>query len=113
MAYTSLFRELLTYMMEDARAITPCTHLLFIAKNLERVGDHVTNIAENIWFQVHADAPLPPRRSEEHTSELQSLMRTSYAVFCLKKKKSYYYFYTNQTHTPRLTIELFDSINSA
>ncbi|MCK9550323.1 phosphate signaling complex protein PhoU, partial [Aquamicrobium sp.] len=43
--YTSVFRELLTYMMEDARNITACTHLLFCAKNLERIGDHVTNIA--------------------------------------------------------------------
>ncbi|MGV8932908.1 MAG: phosphate signaling complex protein PhoU, partial [Luteimonas sp.] len=40
--YTGLFRELLTYMMEDARAITPCTHLLFMAKNIERIGDHAT-----------------------------------------------------------------------
>ena len=60
--YTSLFRELLTYMMEDARNITPGTHLLFIAKNLERVGDHATNIAENIIFaargrQSHVDRP--------------------------------------------------------
>ncbi len=53
--YASLFRELLTYMMEDARRITPCTHLLFIAKNLERIGDHVTNIAENIYFLVHGE----------------------------------------------------------
>ena len=44
--YTSLFRELLTYMMEDPRNITVCTHLLFCAKNLERIGDHATNIAE-------------------------------------------------------------------
>ena len=50
--YTSLFREVLTYMMEDPRNITPCTHLLFIAKNLERVGDHATNIAETIHFVV-------------------------------------------------------------
>ena len=50
--YTSLFRETLTYMMEDPRNITPCTHLLFIAKNLERVGDHATNIAETIHFLV-------------------------------------------------------------
>jgi phosphate transport system protein len=50
--YTSLFRELLTYMMEDPRNITPCTHLLFIAKNIERVGDHSTNIAETIHFLV-------------------------------------------------------------
>jgi phosphate transport system protein len=50
--YTSLFREVLTYMMEDPRNITPCTHLLFIAKNLERIGDHATNIAETIHFMV-------------------------------------------------------------
>jgi phosphate uptake regulator len=43
----ALFRELLTYMMEDPRNITPCTHLLFIAKNIERIGDHATNIAEH------------------------------------------------------------------
>ena len=59
--YTGLFRELLTYMMEDPRAITPCTHLLFMAKNLERIGDHATNIAENVWFLLHGDTPLPPR----------------------------------------------------
>lgn len=50
--YTSLFREVLTYMMEDPRNITPCTHLLFMAKNLERIGDHATNIAETIHFLV-------------------------------------------------------------
>lgn len=50
--YTSLFREVLTYMMEDPRTITPCTHLLFAAKNLERIGDHATNIAETIHFLV-------------------------------------------------------------
>jgi phosphate transport system protein len=50
--YTSLFREVLTYMMEDPRNITPCTHLLFIAKNLERIGDHATNIAETLHFMV-------------------------------------------------------------
>jgi phosphate transport system protein len=44
--YNTIFRELITYMMEDPRNITPCTHLLFIAKNLERIGDHATNIAE-------------------------------------------------------------------
>ena len=66
--YNSLFRELLTYMMEDARAITPCTHLLFMAKNLERIGDHATNIAENVWFLVHGDVPLPPREKRDETS---------------------------------------------
>lgn len=50
--YTSLFRETLTYMLEDPRNITPCTHLLFIAKNLERIGDHATNIAETIHYLV-------------------------------------------------------------
>ena len=66
--YTGLFRELLTYMMEDARAITPCTHLLFMAKNLERIGDHATNIAENIWFLVHGDEAMPPREKRDDTS---------------------------------------------
>ena len=50
--YNSIFRELVTYMMEDARNITPCTHLLFIAKNLERIGDHATNIAETVHYAV-------------------------------------------------------------
>ena len=54
--YSSLFRVLLTYMMEDARNITASTHLLFIAKNIERIGDHVTNIAEMIYFQVKGAA---------------------------------------------------------
>jgi phosphate transport system protein len=49
---TSLFRELLTYMMEDPRNITTCSHLLFCAKNIERVGDHTTNIAETIHYMV-------------------------------------------------------------
>src|SRR5690554_4613160 len=66
--YTGLFRELLTYMMEDARAITPCTHLLFMAKNLERIGDHATNIAENVWFLVHGEDSLPPREKRDATS---------------------------------------------
>ncbi|WP_394887429.1 phosphate signaling complex protein PhoU [Mesorhizobium sp. AaZ16] len=59
--YTSVFRELLTYMMEDPRNITACTHLLFCAKNLERIGDHVTNIAENAYF-VMTGSQLPPNR---------------------------------------------------
>ena len=50
--YNSVFRELVTYMMEDPRNITPCTHLLFIAKNLERIGDHATNIAETVHYAV-------------------------------------------------------------
>ncbi|GBR51104.1 transcriptional regulator for phosphate uptake PhoU [Neokomagataea thailandica NBRC 106555] len=50
--YTALFRELVTYMMEDPRNIRPCTELLFIAKNLERIGDHATNIAERVFYAV-------------------------------------------------------------
>jgi phosphate transport system protein len=50
--YESLFRELLTYMMGDPRTITPGAHLLFVAKNLERIGDHATNIAEIIHFEI-------------------------------------------------------------
>ena len=66
--YTGLFRELLTYMMEDARAITPCTHLLFMAKNLERIGDHATNIAENVWFLIHGEELMPPRDKRDSSS---------------------------------------------
>src|SRR6266702_2307911 len=51
--YSSLFREFLTYMMEDPRNIGACTHLLFMAKNVERIGDHATNIAEDLYYLVH------------------------------------------------------------
>jgi phosphate transport system protein len=57
-AHTGVFRELITYMMEDPRTITSCTHLVFIAKNLERVGDHSTNIAESVVFQVKGERPV-------------------------------------------------------
>jgi phosphate transport system protein len=50
--YNTIFRELITYMMEDARSISACTHLMFIAKNLERIGDHATNIAELTYYAV-------------------------------------------------------------
>ena len=66
--YTSLFRELLTYMMEDPRAITPSTHLLFMAKNIERIGDHATNIAENVWFLVHGEELLTPREKRDDSN---------------------------------------------
>ena len=49
---TSLFRELLTYMMEDPRNITFCIHLMFCAKNIERMGDHATNIAETVHYMI-------------------------------------------------------------
>ena len=53
--YTSLVRELLTYMMEDPRNITSCTQLMFAAKNIERIGDHITTIAENVIYLVRGD----------------------------------------------------------
>jgi phosphate transport system protein len=53
--FTSLFRELLTYMMEDARNISACIDLIFVAKNLERIGDHTTNIAEKIHYIIHGE----------------------------------------------------------
>ncbi len=59
--YNTIFRELVTYMMEDPRNITSCTHLLFIAKNLERIGDHATNIAETIYYAVKGEN-LPETR---------------------------------------------------
>jgi phosphate transport system protein len=65
--YNALFRELITYMMEDPRNITPCTHLLFIAKNLERIGDHATNIAENLYYAVKGET-LPDSRPKGDTS---------------------------------------------
>ncbi|MEO6076247.1 MAG: phosphate signaling complex protein PhoU [Dokdonella sp.] len=70
--YTGVFRELLTYMMEDPRTITPCTHLLFMAKNIERIGDHATNIAENIYFLVHGEAIPQTRRKGEGVYDTQA-----------------------------------------
>lgn len=61
--YTSLLRELLTYMMENPKNIGSCTQLLFIAKNIERVGDHVTNICEMIYYQVRGE-PFLERKSK-------------------------------------------------
>jgi phosphate transport system protein len=66
--HTSLFRELLTYMMEDPRTITTCAHLLFIAKNIERIGDHATDIAEHVHMMVHGQQPEPGRPKGDRTS---------------------------------------------
>ena len=66
--YNSLFRELLTYMMEDPRSITTCTHLLFIAKNIERIGDHTTNIAEMIFYAVRGESLKRARPKSDITS---------------------------------------------
>lgn len=65
--HSSLFRELLTYMMEDPRNISYCTHLLFVAKNIERMGDHVTNIAENVIFMVSGHRPEDARPKDDET----------------------------------------------
>ena len=66
--YTSLFRELLAYMMEDPRNITFCTHLLFCAKNIERIGDHTTNIAETIHYLVTGDTLTADRPKNDRSS---------------------------------------------
>ncbi|MGE3874245.1 MAG: phosphate signaling complex protein PhoU [Parvibaculaceae bacterium] len=66
--YNSIFRELLTYMMEDPRMIGPCTHLLFGAKNFERIGDHATNIAENIHYLVSGQPMREERPKRDTTS---------------------------------------------
>jgi phosphate transport system protein len=66
--YTSLFRELLTYMIEDPRNITSGTHLLFMAKNLERIGDHTTNIAETLYFLVNGTPMQQVRPKRDRTS---------------------------------------------
>ena len=66
--YTSIFRELLTYMMEDPRNISACTHLLFIAKNVERFGDHITNIAESFYFQETGEHLQDDRPKGDATS---------------------------------------------
>jgi phosphate transport system protein len=63
----SLFRELLTYMMEDPRSISFCTHLLFCAKNIERIGDHTTNVAETIHYLVKGE-PLAAERPKDDRS---------------------------------------------
>ncbi|OBQ67914.1 phosphate signaling complex protein PhoU [Mesorhizobium erdmanii] len=68
--YTSLFRELLTYMMEDPRNITSCTHLLFCAKNIERIGDHATNIAETIYYIVTGDQMPAERPKGDKTDKI-------------------------------------------
>ena len=66
--YNSIFRELLTYMMEDPRNIGLCTHLLFGAKNMERIGDHTTNIAENVYYLVNGRSIAEERPKKDQTS---------------------------------------------
>ena len=66
--FNSLFRELLTYMMEDPRNIGVCAHLLFCAKNIERMGDHATNVAENVYYLVTGNKLLAERVKADTTS---------------------------------------------
>ena len=68
--HTSMFRELLTDMIEDPHKITPSTHLLFIAKNIERIGDHATNIAEQIYFLVMGQDPEEARPKQDWSSDI-------------------------------------------
>ena len=67
--YNALFREFLTFMMEDPRNITPCMHLHFIAKNIERMGDHATSIAEQVVYLVSGERPEEDRPKADTTSE--------------------------------------------
>ena len=68
--HNTLFRELLTYMMEDLRNITPCMHMLFIAKNLERMGDHATAVAEQVHFVITGSLPADNRPKGDKTSQI-------------------------------------------
>jgi phosphate transport system protein len=69
---TSVFRELLTYMMEDPRNITFCIHLMFCAKNIERMGDHATNIAETVHYIIDG-SPITERRPKGDTTTIPAL----------------------------------------
>ncbi len=70
--YNALFREFLTHMMEDPRNITACMHLHFIAKNIERMGDHVTSIAEQVIYLVTGETPDEDRVKQDKTSYLKA-----------------------------------------
>lgn len=70
--YNALFREFLTHMMEDPRNITACMHLHFIAKNMERMGDHVTSIAEQVIYMVRGEMPEESRPKGDRTSFVDS-----------------------------------------
>jgi phosphate transport system protein len=76
--YTSLFRELLTYMMEDSGTVTSGIHLLFCAKNIERVGDHVTNIAESVYYMVEGHTFTDERRKADTTSMIRTIVHASH-----------------------------------
>lgn len=63
--YNVVFRELMTYMLENSHNITPCTHLLFVARNLERIGDHITNVAETMYYAIRGEELTGPRPKSE------------------------------------------------
>ena len=69
----SVFRELLTHMMEDPRNITFCTHLLFCSKNIERIGDHATNIAETVFYLVSGSSLPTERPKGRHEYEAEAM----------------------------------------
>ena len=69
---TSLFRELITYMMEDPRNITFCIHIMFTAKNIERMGDHATNIAETVYFMIEGH-PIADQRPKGDTTTIAAI----------------------------------------
>ncbi len=71
--YNALFREFLTHMMEDPRNITACMHLHFIAKNIERMGDHVTSIAEQVIYLVTGEMPEDEREKHDKTSFIDAV----------------------------------------
>ena len=69
-AYTALYRELVDYMGREPRAITSATHLMFMAKNIERIGDHATNVAENVLYLISGEDDLPPREKRDDSPSL-------------------------------------------
>src|SRR6185369_494668 len=72
----SLFRELLTYMMEDPRNISFCIHLMFCAKNIERIGDHATNIAETVFYMIEGQQMLDKRPKGDMTNFATTVSNT-------------------------------------
>ena len=68
--HTQTFRTILDTMAADPSTISACAHLLFIAKNIERIGDHATNIAENVWFLVHGEEPSVARPKNDDSSQI-------------------------------------------
>jgi phosphate transport system protein len=70
---TSLFRELLTYMMEDPRNITFCIHLMFCAKNIERMGDHATNVAETVYYMIEGHEIADQRPKGDTTTSFATM----------------------------------------